>query len=151
MAIVATAAGWMADRLIARGGDPIRIRRRFTIAGFLVASTEVFGAVSDSTSVALFFAIVSLSGLGLTTANYWALTQTLMPGAAIGRISGVQNCASNLAGVAAPIITGWLKQETGTYDAPMQAIWVILVVGVAAYVFLVRPKYAPAAQDVAAA
>lgn len=143
MAVVATAAGWVADRLIAGGRDPVRVRKAFTIAGFLMASTEVVGALAESQSVALFFAIFSLSGLGLTTANYWALTQTLIPGAAVGRIVGVQNCAANLPGIVAPIMTGWLKQTTGSYEAPMQAIWVFLILGVAAYVFLVREKYVP--------
>lgn len=143
MAIVATLAGWAADRLIDRGRDPVRVRKAFTIAGFLVASTELFGALSDSNSVALFFAIFSLSGLGLTTANYWALTQTLIPGAAVGRIVGIQNCAANLPGIVAPLLTGWLVQSTGSYEAPMQAIWVFLLTGVAAYVFLVRARYAP--------
>ncbi len=143
MAVVATLAGWAADRLIDRGGDPVKVRKGFTIAGFLVASTELIGAMSDSNSVALFFAVFSLSGLGLMTANYWALTQTLIPGAAVGRIVGVQNCAANLPGIVAPILTGWLKQTTGSYDAPMQAIWVFLIIGVAAYVFLVREKYVP--------
>lgn len=145
MAIVATLAGWAADRIIERGGDPVRVRKGFTIAGFLVASTEVIGALSDSSSVALFFAVFSLSGLGLTTANYWALTQTLIPGAAVGRIVGVQNCAANLPGIVAPLLTGWLKQTTGSYEAPMQAIWFFLITGIAAYVFLVRQDYAPKA------
>ncbi len=94
--------------------------------------------MSSSTEVAKFFAIVSLAGLGLATANYWALTQTLLPGAAIGRISGAQNCASNVAGAVAPFLTGWLKQATGSYEAPMQAIWIILLIGVSCYVFLVK-------------
>jgi MFS family permease len=143
MAIVAIAGGWFADRLIARGGNPVKVRKAFVIAGFLLASTEVIGAVSDSASVALFFAVFSLSGLGLVTANYWALTQTLMPGAAVGRIVGVQNCAANIPGVVAPILTGWLKQTTGSYEAPMHAIWIFLLLGVASYVFLVREKYVP--------
>jgi ACS family D-galactonate transporter-like MFS transporter len=143
MAAVAIAAGWFADRLIARGADAVRVRKGFTIAGFVVASTEVFGALSANTEVALFFAVVSLTGLGLATANYWALTQTLVPGASIGRISGAQNCASNLSGIAAPLLTGWLKQTTGTYAAPMQAIWVFLIIGIACYLFLVRKRYAP--------
>jgi MFS family permease len=143
MAAVATLGGWAADRLIARGGNPVRVRKVFIIAGFLIASTELIGAISDSPTVALFFAIFSLSGLGLTTANYWALTQTLIPGAAVGRIIGVQNCAANLPGIVAPLLTGWLKQSTGSYDAPMWAIWFFLLAGVAAYVFLVREKYAP--------
>jgi ACS family D-galactonate transporter-like MFS transporter len=149
MAVVATLAGWVADRLIERGGDPVRVRKAFTIAGFLVASTELIGALSDSNSVALFFAIFSLSGLGLTTANYWALTQTLIPGAAVGRIVGVQNCAANLPGIVAPLLTGWLVQSTGSYEAPMKAIWIFLLTGVAAYVFLVRARYAPQAAPVA--
>jgi MFS family permease len=145
MAIVAVLAGWVADLLIARGGNPVTVRKWFTIAGFAVACTELIGARSESVTVALAFAVISLSGLGLATANYWALTQTLIPAAAIGRISGVQNCAASVAGIVAPILTGWLKQQTGSYQAPMQAIWFFLVVGVLAYVFLVREKYAPRA------
>jgi len=102
----------------------------------------LFGALSDSNDVALAFAIISLAGLGLATANYWALTQSLMPGAAIGRIAGIQNFASNLSGVVAPLLTGWLKQNTGNYEAPMQAVWVFLILGIASYALLVRKKYA---------
>lgn len=146
MAIVAALGGWAADLLIARGGNPVTVRKWFTIAGFAIACTELLGATSPSVTVALVFSIVSLSGLGLATANYWAITQTLIPASAIGRISGVQNCACSLAGIAAPMITGWLKQRTGNYTAPMQAIWVVLLLGLLAYVFLVREKYAPQAQ-----
>jgi MFS family permease len=138
MALVAVFAGWLADHVIRRGADPARTRKAFTILGFLLASTEVIGAVSNSESVALFFVVFSLAGLGLATANYWALTQTLIPGKAMGRIAGIQNCASNLGGVAAPILTGWLKQASGGYRAPMQAIWIVLLLGIASYVFLVR-------------
>jgi ACS family D-galactonate transporter-like MFS transporter len=95
------------------------------------------------------FAVISLAGLGLATANYWALTQSLMPGAAIGRIAGVQNFASNLSGIVAPILTGRLIGLTGSYQAPMQAVFVILLAGIAAYIFLVRPKYAPHAPRLA--
>jgi len=104
-AVVATVAGWMADRMIARGGDPVRVRKGFVIAGFILASTEVIGGFSHSDRLALFFAVFSLSGLGLATANYWALTQALIPGGAIGRIVGIQNCAGQLPGIVAPVIT----------------------------------------------
>ncbi|MBX9603182.1 MAG: MFS transporter [Bryobacteraceae bacterium] len=138
MALVAIAAGWTADTLISRGGDPVRIRKLFTCAGLICASTEVIGAMSSSHSVAVFFAVFSMCGLGLATANYWALTQTLFPGAAVGRIAGLQNFAVNSSGVIAPLATGWLKQATGSYEAPMQAIWVILLIGLGSYLFLVR-------------
>ena len=146
MAIIATAAGWLADRSVQRGWNAVKVRRGFTIAGLLLASTSIIGALSDSASVALFFAVFSLSGLGLTTANYWVLTQTIMPGMAIGRAVGIQHCAANLPGIVAPLLTGWLKHSTGSFEAPMYAIGIFLILGVAAYVFLVQERYAPRAE-----
>ena len=145
MATVATLAGWAADVLIGRGHNPVTVRKWFTIAGFTVACTELIGARASSLETALVFAVVSLSGLGLATANYWALTQTLIPGAAIGRISGIQNCACSIAGIVAPILTGWLLQKTGSYEAPMMAILVVLLVGVLSYVLMIQEKFAPKA------
>jgi len=145
MAVTAALAGWAADWMIHRGGNPVTVRKWFTLAGFAIACTELIGAQSSSVTLALVFAVISLSGLGLATANYWALTQTLVPATAIGRISGVQNCAASLAGIVAPIVTGWLKQQTGSYGAPMRAIWVVLALGALSYLLLMREKYAPQA------
>ena len=143
MAIVAALSGWAADLLIGRGGNPVTVRKWFTIAGFVVACTELIGAQASSVPIALTFSVISLSGLGLATANYWALTQTLIPASAIGRISGVQNCAASVAGIVAPLLTGWLKQATGSYEAPMMACCIFLAAGVLAYIFMVKEKYAP--------
>jgi MFS transporter, ACS family, D-galactonate transporter len=136
--VVAILAGAAADWLIRRGADPVATRRWFTIAGLVGASTEMIGALSQSNQVAVFFAVFSMAGLGLATANYWALTQTLIPRNAAGRIAGLQNTALNLAGIVAPILTGWLKQVSGSYTPSMQAIWVVLFIGVGAYLGLVR-------------
>jgi len=146
MATVGIIGGWVADRLIARGYDPVNTRRAFTIAGFLIASTELIGANASSLDVALFFSIFSLSGLGLATANYWALTQTLMPGAAVGRIVGIQNCAASLPGIVAPMLTGWLVERTGTYRSAMWAVFFFLLTGIASYLFLVRRPHAATAE-----
>ena len=143
MAVMAALGGWAADWMIRRGGNPVTVRKWFTIAGFVIACTELIGARASSLTMAVTFAIISLSGLGLATANYWAITQTLFPAAAIGRIAGVQNCAASVAGIVAPIVTGWLKQQTGSYEAPMNAVWIVLVAGILAYLTLVREKYAP--------
>ena len=142
MATIAIFAGWAADRLIARGRNPVTVRKAFTLVGFVLAFSEFFAAFSHSTSTALFLAVFSLSGLGLATANYWALTQTLTPASASARVAGVQNTAANMAGIAAPWITGALVQKTGSFHAPLIAIGFWLVVGVACYVFLVRERYA---------
>jgi MFS transporter, ACS family, D-galactonate transporter len=123
--------------------DPVAVRKRFIVVGFLIASTEMIGASSSSNEVALLFAVISLSGLGFATGNYWGLTPVIMPGAPAGRLAAVQNMAANLAGIAAPILTGVLKQVTGGYEAPMWVNFGFLLLGVGSYVFLVRRKYAP--------
>jgi MFS family permease len=142
LATIAILSGWAADRLIARGRNPVTVRKAFTIVGFVLAFSEIFGAFSNSATATLFLAVFSLSGLGLATANYWALTQTMTPAAASARVAGVQNTAANLAGIAAPWITGALVQKTGNFNAPLIAVGFWLVVGVGCYLFLVRERYA---------
>jgi MFS transporter, ACS family, D-galactonate transporter len=142
MATIAILSGWAADRLIARGRNPVTVRKGFTMVGFVLAFGEIFGAFSSSTSMALFLTVFSLTGLGLATANYWALTQTLTPASASARVAAVQNTAANLAGIAAPWITGVLVQKTGSFNAPLMAIGFWLVVGIGCYLFLVRERYA---------
>jgi MFS-type transporter involved in bile tolerance (Atg22 family) len=50
-----------------------------------------------------------------------------------------------VAGIVAPILTGWLLQKTGNYEAPMMAVLVMLLLGVLSYLFMIREKYAPRA------
>ncbi|MCC6367310.1 MAG: MFS transporter [Bryobacterales bacterium] len=140
MALVAAVSGWWADKLIAKGGDPVRVRKAFTIAGFVIASTQTISVYTHSETLMIFFTVASLCGLGLATANYWALTQTLLPGALP---VAIQNTAANLAGVVAPWLSGWLIKQTGSFDAPIKTIGFWLVLGVAAYGFLVQRKFAP--------
>lgn len=143
MATMSIIGGWLADRMIATGFNAVVVRKGFTVAGFLLASTEVFSPLLTSLDWALVVSIFSLSGLGLATANYWALTQTLIPGSQTGRIVGIQNCAASVAGIVAPIITGWLVEKTGGYAAAMQMVLFFLICGILAYIFLVRDPEAP--------
>jgi MFS transporter, ACS family, D-galactonate transporter len=152
IAIVAVVAGWAADRLIARGGDPVVVRKTFVVAGFVGACTVLLGAYAQSLEMALFWNVASLSFLGLTTANNLALCRlTLIPKPAIGLVTGVQQVATSLAGGAAASLSGWLLHVSGGYDAPMLAIFVFLVIGAASTLILLRRKWAPKVPDPEAA
>ena len=142
MAMVAL-GGWFADLIIRRGGSPVTVRKFFTFAGLAIACTELIRAYTLSIRLSVTFSVVSLSGLGVATANYWVITQTLFPAGTIGAMADVQNCAARMAGIVAPVLTGWLKQRTGNYEAPMNAIWVVLALGIYSYLIMVREKYAP--------
>ena len=77
--------------------------------------------------MALFWNVLSLSLLGLATANNLALSRlTLIPKQAIGAVTGVQQVATSLAGGVAASLSGWLLHISGSYDLPMMVIFVFL-------------------------
>lgn len=144
IAIVAVFSGWIADRIIQRGKDAVLVRKAFVIAGFAVACTELFGATAGTVEMALFWNVVSLSGLGLASANHLALCRlTLIPAPAVGLVTGVQNTSTSVAGIVAPILSGWLLHVSGGYQLPMQVIFVFLLLGAVTCLVLLRPKWAP--------
>lgn len=143
MAVMIWVGGWAADFFIGRGHEPVNVRKLFTILGFACAATQTISVFTDDIGTKLFFTAFALCGLGLATANYWALTQTLIPGGSIAGVVGIQNTAANLAGATAAGVTGWLVDITGSFDAPIQFVGFWLLIGIAAYVFLVKAKYAP--------
>lgn len=143
MAVMIWIGGYFADWFIDREFDAVSVRKAFTILGFILGSTQTIAVYIENETVMLALAVVSMWGLGLATANYWALTHTLMPGGRIGTIVGVQNTAANLAGIIAPTLTGYLIDLTGSFDAPIKAVGILLGIGIFGYMFLVREKYAP--------
>ncbi len=144
IAIVALLAGWIADVMIKRGWNAVIVRKTFVVAGFAIACTELFGVFAHTEQGALFWAVVSLSGLGLATANHLALCRlTLIPAPAVGLVSGVQNVSTSLAGIVTPLLSAWLKQVSGGYTAPMIAILFFLVIGGVTCIVLLREKWAP--------
>ena len=144
IAIVAVLAGWVADLIIKRGANAVFVRKAFIVCGFAIACTELIGVRSSSVEGALFWAVVSLSGIGLATANHLALCRmTLIPAPAVGLVTGVQNTSTSLAGIVGPLLSGWLLQTTGGYEAPMLVIFFFLVLGGLTCLVLLRPEWAP--------
>lgn len=144
IAIVATLAGWWADRLIERGRDAVFVRKAFVIAGFIGGSTVLLGARADTLQGALFWNVLSLTLLGLATANNLALCKlTLIPKPVIGLATGVQQLATSLAGGVSASLSGWLLHVSGSYELPMQVIFLFLLVGATNTAILLRPKWSP--------
>jgi ACS family D-galactonate transporter-like MFS transporter len=144
IAIVAALAGWAADLLIARGHDAVGVRKTFIVAGFAGATTVLLGAYADSLGAALAWNVVSLSLLGLVTANSLALSKlTLIPRQATGLNTGLQQVATSLAGGVSASLSGWLLQVGGNYRLPMLAIVGFLVVGASGTLVLMRREWAP--------
>ncbi|HYS68430.1 MAG TPA: MFS transporter [Paraburkholderia sp.] len=144
IAIVAAFAGWAADRLIARGKDAVFVRKCFIVAGFIGGTTVLLGAYTPSPGMALFWNVLSLSLLGLVTANNLALCKlTLIPKQAVGLNTGLQQVATSLAGGVSASLSGWLLHIGHSYEFPMMAIFGFLLLGATSTVVMMRRKWAP--------
>jgi MFS family permease len=149
IAIVAAFAGWFADRIIARGKDAVVVRKTFIVAGFIGGTTVLLGAYAQSPGMALFWNVLSLSLLGLVTANNLALCKlTLIPKPAVGLNTGLQQVATSLAGGVSASLSGWLLHVGGNYVLPMTAIFVFLLIGATSTVVMFRREWAPKVDQV---
>ncbi|HEX3379908.1 MAG TPA: MFS transporter [Paraburkholderia sp.] len=144
IAIVAALAGWSADRIIARGHDAVIVRKCFIVAGFIGGTTVLLGAYAPTLRMALFWNVVSLSLLGLVTANTLALCKlTLIPKQAVGLNTGLQQVAASLAGGVSASLSGWLLHMGGSYEWPMMAIFAFLLIGATSTLVLLQRKWVP--------
>ncbi|MCC9608936.1 MFS transporter [Blastopirellula sp. JC732] len=139
MAVTAICGGWLADRWIHSGATPTTARKSFLIGGLVLCSAFMFAAVlAQDVSVCIALLCLACASLGLYTSNVWAVTQTLAGPNAAGSWTGLQNAIGNIGGAISPALTGWLVKETGSYYSAFAAASFILVIGVFAYIALVR-------------
>jgi cyanate permease len=78
---------------------------------------------------------------GASSPGVFAMAQILAGPRAAGRWVGIQNTLGNLAGVAAPALTGFIIQSTGHFTAAFVLAAVVSLLGVVGWIFMV-PKLA---------
>lgn len=150
VSVVAVAAGWAADRIIACGWDTLVVRKAFVVAGALGGMTVLLGAYVHSQQAALFWNVASLSLAGLATANNLALSKlTLIPKQAIGLNTGILTIATSLAGAVSASLCGWLLHVGKSYTLPMMSVCVFLGIGAISAIALMRREWAPKVNEVA--
>jgi hypothetical protein len=76
---------------------------------------------------------------GVFASSHWSITQTVSGPAAVGKWTGLQNCIANMAGVAAPAITGFTVGATGSFFWAFAGCSAVVLAGAATYAFLLGP------------
>jgi MFS transporter, ACS family, D-galactonate transporter len=89
---------------------------------------------SPGAAVAL---IIGGSLVGLATGNLLVILQSCAPPDDIGLWTGIENFVGNLAGILAPLATGFLIAWTGSYFPGFALAAVVLVAGLISYWFIV--------------
>ena len=101
--------------MAARGASPTRVRKGFSGVGLTLSTVIILVAVVRDENVAMALLFTSCICYGIFAPNLFAMTQTMAGPRAAGKWTGFQNGFGNLAGVAAPWITGWVVQESGNF------------------------------------
>jgi MFS transporter, ACS family, D-galactonate transporter len=118
---------------------PYYLVRERVVVGGLWAGVFFMGAVVAPRSVSVGLLMVAGIGFGMTSANVWAVTQTLAGPQAAGRWAGAQNFIGNLSGAVAPALTGVLVDRTGHFFWPFIITGLMAWSGSAVWAFLLGP------------
>ena len=128
--------GWLVDRLIQRGWNPVRVRQVVLIGGTILGLGILGAARSHGPATALFWISISIGGLAAASPVGWSIPSLIAPRESVGTLGGILNFCNQLAGIAAPIATGYVVQATHSFSWAFGAATVFLLVGIAGYVFL---------------
>jgi len=137
--------GWVSDRLIRRGWDETRTRKGIISFAFMFGLLMIPAAMARTaeTAVAL---IIGAGLVGLSSANVLVMVQACAPHDEVGIWTGFQNCSGGIAGITAPLVTGFLIEWTGSFRPAFILAPILLMSGLLSYWFIVG-KLAPPSPD----
>jgi ACS family D-galactonate transporter-like MFS transporter len=128
--------GWLVDLLLKRGWSGSAVRRTVLIGG-TAFGLGIFGAGhTHSTTEALIWISVSIGGLSAASPVGWSLPSLIAARNDVGKVGGIINFSNQISGIAAPIVTGYLVAVTHSYVWVFRVAAIYLVIGIAAYIFL---------------
>ncbi len=141
--LVSIPCGWLggftSDALYRHGWSLTAARKTCLVGGMLVSSVITLSAFAPSVYVALLCFAIAYGSLAFTAASIWSLPGDVAPTPAhVASIGGIQNFASNLAGIVTTTFTGLMLTITsGSFIVPLTVAGGFCVLGAAVYLFMV--------------
>jgi ACS family glucarate transporter-like MFS transporter len=106
--------------------------------GFLLSTVIVFSIFVKDPIIAIVLLTISYTAVISASTGIWGIPGDIAPNKNyVGRIGGVQNTFSNMAGIIAPIVTGWLYGVTHSFVLPLIISGTLAIVGAYSYWFIV--------------
>jgi MFS transporter, ACS family, D-galactonate transporter len=128
--------GWLVDALIRRGADANRVRQSVLIIGTALG-LAIFGAAQPGSALAALCSIsLALGGLAAAAPVAWTVPSLIARPENVGTLASIANFSSQIAGISAPIVTGYIVSATHSFAAAFVTAAVILLLGIFGYAFL---------------
>ena len=128
--------GVLVDKLLRNGADADRVRRSVLIGGTFFGLFVVAPVFFHQPRVVLICLALALSGLAAASPVVWTLPSLLAPHSAAGRVGGIMHLSNPIAGISAPIITGYISHATHSFAGAFLVAGVILLTGIGCYIVL---------------
>jgi MFS family permease len=128
----------VADRWIARGDSPNRVRKIMVQASLVIALGTMLACAFGSPQIAVAGLLVYSLANGLGAFSVFSIGQAIAGPRCAGKWIGIQNGTAGLSGVIGPIVTGWSIDHTGTYRTAFLIAAGVIVAGMACWGLLVR-------------
>jgi MFS family permease len=141
--LVATAVelfigGWWVDRLVSRSANPGQMRKLVIGAG-LSSGLAIVGVVhAHSPGIALLWITVSLAGSAGATPTLWSVPSIMAAPQNVATLGGLMNLSGQIAGISAPIVTGYLVTWTHSFGAAFGIAFLFQLLGVGSCMLMVR-------------
>ncbi|MCO0812432.1 MFS transporter [Enterobacter hormaechei] len=108
--------GFISDYIYKLTNNLLFSRKVIIVVGLIIAAI----CITASALVLNLYGAIALMSVGMfamyvTTSCYWAIVQDTVKGNNVGAVSGFIHFLANLAGVFAPMLTGFIVQGTGQY------------------------------------
>jgi MFS transporter, ACS family, D-galactonate transporter len=137
------AGGWTAGVLVRRGASFSVVTKSFVTAGFLIGLLIIPAALAETSSASVAFLLASsLAGIGC--GSLISIPKFCAQEDEVALWVGIMNCAGNIGGVIAPLVTGIVIARTGSYVPAFLTTAVMMAIGILAYTLIV-PSLEPAA------
>lgn len=131
--------GLLADYLIKKGVKPINARKIPIVGAALLAAIAVIPVpYVSSTAVSLVFLSIGFFASSIPPSVMWTLSTDVAPRDKVGSLAGIQNFGGFLGGAAAPMLTGIVVQETGSFQLVFLTGAFLLVLAAISYGLILK-------------
>jgi MFS transporter, ACS family, D-galactonate transporter len=131
--------GWLSDTLVRRGWSLTAARKTCIVGGMLLSSVITLTGIVQDIYVMLALFAIAYGSLAAAAASIWSLPADVAPTRGhVASLAGIQNFASNLAGIALTTFTGVMLQLTrGSFTIPLVVAGGFCVLGAVSYLVIV--------------
>lgn len=128
--------GWLVDALIKRGWNANLVRKIVLVGGTALGLGIIGAAHAHSATRALIWISISIGGLSAAAPVGWSIPSLIAPRHSVGKVGGIMNFSNQISGIAAPVVTGYVVAATRSFAWAFGISAVYLLVGIAAYLFM---------------